>query len=152
VLRSAPYHLAYFNELAGPTDHHRRLLLDSNLDWGQDLGRLKRDLDAAGTTHVALAYFGHVDPALYDLDYTLPPNAPAVGRYVVSANYLAGYPYAITYARDHMIGVRRGQWSWLDRLQPTTRIGRSLFVFDVSEDDVRRLAAEAALPAAGETR
>ena len=57
----------------------------------------------------------------------------------MSANYLAGYPYAITYARDHMIGVRRGQWSWLDRLQPTARIGRSLFVFDVSEDDARRL-------------
>jgi 4-amino-4-deoxy-L-arabinose transferase-like glycosyltransferase len=150
VLLSAPHHLAYFNELAGPTDHHRRLLLDSNLDWGQDLGRLKAYLTAHGTNRVALAYFGHVDPTLYDLEYTLPPSAPAAGRYVVSANYLAGYPYAITYARDHMVGVRRGQWSWLDRLTPSARIGRSLYVFDVSDDDVRRLAT--ALPPPGETR
>ena len=151
TLLNAPYYLAYFNELAGPTDHDRRLLLDSNLDWGQDLGRLKTYLASAGTNRVALAYFGHVDPTLYDLDYTLPPTAPARGRYVVSANYLAGYQYAITYARDHMIGVRRGQWSWLDRLVPSARVGRSLFVFDVSDDDVRRLT-DSALPAAGETR
>ncbi len=146
---SAPYYLAYFNELAGTTDHDRRLLLDSNLDWGQDLGRLKAYLAATGTNRVALAYFGHVDPGLYDLEWTLPPTTPAAGRYVVSANYLAGYGYAITYAQGHMIGVRRGQWSWLDRLAPSARVGRSLFVFDVSDDDVRRLAA---LPAAGETR
>jgi hypothetical protein len=151
TLLNAPYYLAYFNELAGPTDHDRRLLLDSNLDWGQDLGRLKTFLGAAGTNRVSLGYFGHVDPALYDLEYTLPPSAPAAGRYVVSANYLAGYAYAITYAHDHMIGVRRGQWSWLDRLAPSARVGRSLYVFDVSDDDVRRLA-DAALPAAAETR
>ncbi len=148
---NAPHHLAYFNELAGPTDHDRRLLLDSNLDWGQDLGRLRTWLAAGGSHRVALAYFGHVDPALYGLEYTLPPSTPTAGRFVVSANYLAGYPYAITYARDHMIGVRRGQWSWLDRLAPTTRIGRSLFVFDVSEADVQRLAATA-LPADAGTR
>lgn len=140
TLLAAPHYLAYFNELAGATDHDRRLLLDSNLDWGQDLGRLKTYLAGTGTNRVALAYFGHVDPTLYDLEYTLPPSAPAAGRYVVSANYLAGYPYAITYARDHMIGVRRGQWSWLDRLAPSARVGRSLYVFDVSDNDVRRLA------------
>ncbi|MCC6764624.1 MAG: glycosyltransferase family 39 protein [Deltaproteobacteria bacterium] len=141
---NAPHHLAYFNELAGGVDHHRRLLLDSNLDWGQDLGRLKTWLDGQGTNRVALAYFGHVDPGLYGLEWTPPPPAPTPGRYVVSANYLAGYAYAITYARDRMIGVRRGQWSWLDRLPPTARIGRSLLAFDVGDDDVRRLAAEPA--------
>lgn len=145
----APHHLAYFNALAGGVDHHRRLLLDSNLDWGQDLGRLKTQLAAEGTNQVCLAYFGHVDPALYGLEWALPPSEPAPGRCVVSANYLAGYPYPITYGRDRMIGVKRGQWSWLDRLQPTARIGRSLLVFDVSEDDVRRLAA---LPSAAPAR
>lgn len=148
-LWTAPHHLAYFNELAAG-DRGRRLLLDSNLDWGQDLGRLKAWLDQQGTDRVALAYFGHVDPALYGLEWTLPPTAPAPGRFVVSANYLAGYAYAITYG-ERMIGVRRGQWSWLDRLTPTARIGRSLYVFDVGEDDVRRLAS-APLPTAAGSR
>ncbi|MCC6849775.1 MAG: glycosyltransferase family 39 protein [Deltaproteobacteria bacterium] len=141
---TAPHYLAYFNELAGGVEHHRRLLLDSNLDWGQDLGRLKTWLDGQGTNRAALAYFGHVDPGLYGLEWTLPPPTPTPGRYIVSANYLAGYAYVITYARDRMIGVRRGQWSWLDRVPPTARIGRSLLAFDVGADDVRRLAGEPA--------
>ncbi len=150
-LVNAPHHLAYFNELAGAVDHHRRLLLDSNLDWGQDLGRLRTQLDAEQRTgEVCLGYFGHVDPRLYGIAWTLPPSAPAPGRCVVSANYLGGYAYPITYA-ERMIGVRRGQWAWLDRLQPTARIGRSLLVYDVTDEDVRRLAATA-LPAPAGSR
>ena len=57
----------------------------------------------------------------------------------MSANFLAGYPYAITYAGPRMQGVRRGAWSWFDRLRPSARIGRSIYVFDVSAEDVRRL-------------
>jgi len=148
---TAPHQLAYFNVLAGPTDHARRLLLDSNLDWGQDLGRLATYLEAKDVPSVGLGYFGHVDPKLYGIDYTLPPQAPAVGRFAVSANFLAGYSYAVTYAGERMIGVKRGAWSWLDRLPPTARIGRSIYYFDVGEDDVRRLAA-APLPTAGASR
>lgn len=139
-LWSAPHHLAYFNALAGGDDGGRRLLLDSNLDWGQDLGRLQAWLERQGSKRVALAYFGHVDPGLYGIEWSLPPTAPAPGRFVVSANYLGGYGYAITFG-GRMIGVRRGQWSWLDRLTPTARIGRSLYAFDVGDDDVRRLGA-----------
>jgi len=91
------------------TDHARRLLLDSNLDWGQDLGRLKAYLDANGTSQVSLGYFGHVDPKLYGIDYTLPPQEPTPGRHAVSANFLAGYPYAITYAGARMIGCGAGR-------------------------------------------
>ncbi len=147
----APHHLAYFNELAGGVDRHRRLLLDSNLDWGQDLGRLQKTLAAEGTQRVCLGYFGHVDPALYGIDWTVPPDVPTPGRCVISANYLAGYPYPLTYGPGRMIGVKRGAWSWFDRLQPTARIGRSLLVFDVSDEDVERLAA-APLPNGGPPR
>jgi hypothetical protein len=146
---AAPHQLAYFNLFAGSQDHARRLLLDSNLDWGQDLGRLADYLKAHGVERIGLGYFGHVDPDLYGIAWTLPPQAPAPGRYAVSANFLAGYPYAITYA-DRMIGVKRGAWSWLDRLAPTARIGSSIYYFDVGDDDARRLAS--ALPGASEPR
>jgi hypothetical protein len=148
---AAPHHLAYFNVLAGSTDHARRLLLDSNLDWGQDLGRLRDHLRATGAEGpVCLGYFGHVDPKLYGIDYTLPPKQPTAGRCVVSANYLAGYAYAITYAGPNMVGVGRGAWSWFDRLEPVARVGRSLYVFDVRDDDARRLAGT--LPAGAAAR
>jgi hypothetical protein len=136
---ATPHHLAWFNALAGSTDHHRRLLLDSNLDWGQDLGRLAAQLAAEGSHQTCLGYFGHVDPAIYGLEYSLPPTAPTPGKCAVSANFLAGYPYAVTYAGPRIQGVRRDAWSWFDRLEPTARIGSSIYLFDVTEADVRRL-------------
>ncbi len=143
-LLAAPHHLAYFNELAWPTDHARRVLLDSNLDWGQDLGRLKTYLDARGQNRICLGYFGHVDPGLYGIEYSLPPTSPTAGLCAVSANFLAGYPYAVTYAGERILGVRAGAWSWFDRLDPVARVGRSIYVFDVTPEDVRRLAGSEA--------
>jgi hypothetical protein len=32
-------------------------------------------------------------------------------RYAVRANFLAGYPYGITYAGEKIPGVRPGAWS-----------------------------------------
>jgi 4-amino-4-deoxy-L-arabinose transferase-like glycosyltransferase len=40
--RITPDHLAYFNEAAGGPDRGDRILIDSNLDWGQDEGRFRR--------------------------------------------------------------------------------------------------------------
>ena len=42
TLLQHPHHLAYFNELAGGPANGWRLLVDSNLDWGQDLKRPRR--------------------------------------------------------------------------------------------------------------
>jgi hypothetical protein len=39
--RITPDHLAYFNELAGGPDRGDRVLIDSNLDWGQDEARFR---------------------------------------------------------------------------------------------------------------
>jgi hypothetical protein len=134
---ATPHHLAYFNELAGGPDNARRLLLDSNLDWGQDLGRLKKYLDENGIDHVCLGYFGHVDPHVYGIEYSFPPNTPTPGRCAVSANFLAGYPYGITYAGEGVLAVPPGTWTWFDRFQPVARVGSSIYVFDVTEADVR---------------
>ncbi len=135
---TTPHHLSYFNELAGGTARARRMLLDSNLDWGQDLGRLKAWMVEQGTSSICLGYFGHVDPKVYDIAYTFPPPTPTAGRCAVSANFLAGYPYAVTYAGERIMGVKRGVWSWYDRFQPVARIGDSIYVFDVTADDVAR--------------
>jgi len=133
---TGPHQLAYFNEMIAGPERARHVLLDSNLDWGQDLGRLKAWLDARGTSRICLGYFGHVDPHVYGIDFSLPPPSPAPGLCAVSANFLAGYPYAITYAGDRILGVRQGAWSWFDRYRPLARVGQSIYVFDVTAADV----------------
>jgi hypothetical protein len=125
----APHHLAYFNELAGGPDRAPGILLDSNLDWGQDLGRLKSYMTAHRISSIRLGYYGHVDPRLYGIQYTLPSSTPEPGIYAISANYLKGYPYSITYLGPAVYDVPAGLWTWLDNYEPVARVGRSIFIF-----------------------
>lgn len=74
-----PHPLAYFNVLVGPERGHR-VLVDSSLDWGQDLDNLARDLkgrpEVAGIP-IYLGYFGSPDPGYHDfgdLDVRLLPG------------------------------------------------------------------------------
>src|SRR5690606_37027765 len=61
-----PHELSYFNALAGGTAGGRRVLADSNLDWGQGaraLARLQRD--APSYRDLTVYYFGDTDPGHY---------------------------------------------------------------------------------------
>jgi hypothetical protein len=103
-LAVAPHYLAYFNEIAGGPSQGYRHLVDSSLDWGQDLPSLKDWLDEQGlqgSNHppVFLSYFGTAFPSYYGIDATpLPgfpdrwtprrPNALTPGIYCFSATML----------------------------------------------------------------
>jgi hypothetical protein len=94
-----PHYLAFFNLLAGGPRHGWRHLVDSSLDWGQDLPGLRDRLareDAA--TRVYLSYFGTGSPDYYGLRVTRLPGWPeyeareeqrlAPGLYCISATML----------------------------------------------------------------
>lgn len=100
-LRITPHFLAYFNELAGGPRAGWRHLVDSSLDWGQDLPGLKRWLDAHPSARpVYLSYFGTGEPGYYRLPVRRLPFANnflfapdyeplEAGTYCVSATMLA---------------------------------------------------------------
>lgn len=80
----APHYLAYFNELAGGPANGFKELVDSNLDWGQDLKNLKLWLEAHDIKEpVYLCYFGMADPRFYQIaHYNMPGGClfePQVG-------------------------------------------------------------------------
>lgn len=75
-----PHYLAYFNQLVGGPANGWRHLVDSSLDWGQDLPGLKTWLDAhARGEKIFLAYFGTGDPAYEGIAATALPTLPDVG-------------------------------------------------------------------------
>ena len=59
-----PNYLAYFNPLAGSADQRWRHLVDSSLDWGQELPALSDWLrkNQRGDEPIFLTYFGSGDP------------------------------------------------------------------------------------------
>ncbi|MFJ8106223.1 phospholipid carrier-dependent glycosyltransferase [Streptomyces sp. NPDC096132] len=76
-LRTFPYYLPYSNEaFGGPAKTHLRLH-DSNVDWGQDLGRLADRLHGryAGE-RVWLVYKGSGVPSYYGIRASDPRRAP----------------------------------------------------------------------------
>ncbi|WP_165226634.1 ArnT family glycosyltransferase [Aquisphaera insulae] len=61
-----PFELTYFNAIAGGPIGGRRILADSNLDWGQGLRGLARlQRERPEMRDVTLYYFGDTDPSYY---------------------------------------------------------------------------------------
>ncbi|WP_217711467.1 glycosyltransferase family 39 protein [Actinomadura sp. NAK00032] len=92
-LRAFPYYLPYANEaFGGPAGTHR-YLHDSNVDWGQDLGRLADRLrDRYPGEAVWLAYKGSGVPSHYGIRASDPLTAPpdrVRGLLVVSDSWIA---------------------------------------------------------------
>lgn len=65
-----PHYLAYFNGIVAPSKAYRHLV-DSSLDWGQDLPGVKRYIDSHPTeASNYLSYFGTASPAYYGISAT----------------------------------------------------------------------------------
>ena len=70
----APWHLSFFNVLAGGPERAQFIVNDSNIDWGQGLIALREEMAKRGIRRVYLSYHGTADPALYGID-----NVPYMG-------------------------------------------------------------------------
>jgi hypothetical protein len=95
-----PNYLAYFNQLAGGPRNGYRHLVESSLDWGQDLPGLKRWLDRHGlsdqdATPVYLSYFGTADFPSYGLNVRYLTCFP-LDRQRLVAPYLSPGVYCIS--------------------------------------------------------
>jgi hypothetical protein len=140
-----PDYLAYFNVFGGGPDHGYRHLVDSNLDWGQDLPGLARWLVARREEGDArpcyLAYFGSALPAghgvdcrplpsFFDLRGSAPYPALEPGIYAVSATMLQSL---------HVPAEIQGAWT-PEREQRLAQVGQALET--MGGDDPRHAAAE----------
>ncbi len=113
-----PDYLAYFNVLAGTEPE--RLLVDSDLDWGQDVNRVAAELRARGLGRVFAALHGSADlsrhgfPAHGDLDW----YQPATGWIVISLTQWAFGTNPAPY----------DGYAWLKAFDPVATIGKTILV------------------------
>lgn len=126
-----PGYLGYFNELVGPGDGYR-YLVDSNLDWGQDLKRLKGFMKEKGLNQVYLSYFGTADPCYYGIhSIDLPGSYNRCGASgAKSARFLA---VSATNLQSVYLPDRE-TFAWLLPYEPVARVGQSIFVYDIEGD------------------
>lgn len=133
---NAPWHLSYFNELAGGSRGGSRYLLDSNLDWGQGLKELGSYAAAKGADHIYLSYFGCADPHAYGLKYA-PVLMTACAEFKGDGLPPAGGRQLLAVSVTNRLGVYytpRDLFGWLGPRRPEKIAGDSIWVYDVTGD------------------
>jgi hypothetical protein len=135
-----PHYLAYFNELAGGPQNGHRVLIDSNLDWGQDLKGLKRWMDHHDRQNIQFLYFGTADPEYYGIKaFYLPgsliihpsrdaENFETPDYLAVSANFLYGRGIFLTELQRNFLDSYKLR-------QPVGNIGYSILVYKLDLSD-----------------
>jgi len=124
-----PNYLAYFNELAG--SHPERILVDSDLDWGQDMARLAAELQRRRVPyfHMSCLYTGDDTRLGLPAWDGLEPYQPVTGWVAVSQTMLKNYGW--------MVAQQRGRpdlaFAWLDQYQPVGRVGKSILLYYIPE-------------------
>ncbi len=135
--RIFPHYEAYFNEMAGGPANGHRVLVDSNLDWGQDLPALKQLLESKGIDKVNLSYFGTAPPELYGIHYQPLPSFPRFekGKEEKAYNPYTPLPgwYAIS-ATSLRLGLYLQNWelySYFSDMEPAAQAGYSINLYEV---------------------
>lgn len=121
-LLAFPTYTAYFSELVGGTPNGPKHLVDSNVDWGQDVKRLTAYLREYNVPYVCMSYFGQASLRYYQLDHRyLPtetdPHNPEDIQCVVAISVTSLLSQDDAYA-------------WLRNYKPDARIGGSIYVYD----------------------
>jgi len=111
--RAYPDYLPYFNEAVSDPQH---VLVDSDLDWGQDLKRLELRAQALNIPLLHLAYQGTADLAREPL----PPIEPLRPRQPVS-----GWVAISALARTR----NPADYAWLDAYRPLERVGHTIDLY-----------------------
>src|SRR5262249_40759238 len=120
-----PDYLAYFNEIAAR--HPERFLVDSDLDWGQDMKLLAAELRRRRLPYFRMACLYTGDDRLLDLPSwdALDPYQPHTGWIAVSFTMQKSFGWLVQQQQNR---PERG-FAWLDRYQPVARIGKSILLY-----------------------
>jgi hypothetical protein len=135
-----PNYLAYFNEAAGGPKNGHNVLLDSNLDWGQNLKSLKSWMGEHGVKSILLLYFGQAEPASYGIDAIHIPGSLVRPR--TSKRVDSSIPYVLAVSANHFYADRvystkvEAEFIRSFRLKkPVATIGHSILVFKLDPSD-----------------
>ncbi|OGS22131.1 MAG: hypothetical protein A2252_04600 [Elusimicrobia bacterium RIFOXYA2_FULL_39_19] len=131
-----PDYLAYFNELALGKGYN--YLVDSNIDWGQDLKSLKEIIKEEKPSDVILSYYGagsseetgFVFEDLYSFGLwgdksRINSAKPKKELLAISATNLQGL---------YLGSIGHDVFYWLKDKEPVKTAGGSIFVYDITKD------------------
>ncbi len=135
-----PRELGYFNLLAGAEP--AKVLLDSDLDWGQDLFELRRQTQARGIDSLKIAFFGMLRLCKHGLPHleALVPGKATTGWIAISENYYRARSSFMLLkdpcnpkSRYPQGAVPRQSFAWLQDYTPVAIAGSSIRLYHLPQ-------------------
>jgi len=127
-----PHSISYFNELVGGPDRGHEHLVDSNIDWGQDLFFFNKWAESHPEARpMALAYMNYIDYRDVGARYEEVPAEPQPGWFGVDLDCL-------------FFPTQRCRY--FQRFKPVAKAGYSILIYHLTAEDVERARAEMGLP------
>jgi hypothetical protein len=131
-----PYYLTYFNQAAGGPAGGHKYVVDSNLDWGQDLKRLADWVDTNNIKKISLDYFGWADQ-----NYYLGKKFDWIrgGQYKNAQQFLTDNPnggyiaVSATFYQESTAINGNKYYAWLEGYKPVIVVGNSIFVWHITQ-------------------
>ena len=119
---SHPDYLPYFNELAG--NHPEKILVDSDLDWGQDMKRLAARLHDGGARVLTLEsfYWNNMGDRRLPVIRKARPDTPLAGWNAVALSAWKEYRFGF---EEH----EPNRKFWPDALPPQEVVGKSIYLW-----------------------
>lgn len=131
-----PNYLSYFNEAWGGPSRGYRVLVNSDLDWGQDLKKARTYLLEHPVDEVYTRLFTEMDPSTYGL-----PNCRDMKPFPFPGWILISHQHAINaliQVPDH---------TWLLNFEPLERFGYSYPLYHITREDLAGQFSEKELEA-----
>ena len=125
-IASHPDYLAYFNEAAG--SQPEKFLIDSDLDWGQDVTRLGRRLQALGAREVTFIAGDEYDFASHPGFEGIKVHQ-SMSRALPNAGWNAVALRSLKMARLGLYDTLPQVTLWPDLVPPRERIGKSILLW-----------------------
>lgn len=151
-LWACPHSLSYFNELTGGPKRGGEHLVNSNIDWGQDLVYLKDWLgEHPGVMLDGLALHSSYPPTLAGIPQA--PSPPLVStssddmtNVSCATKHLGPKPgwYALSVNRLHSPDCRYQYF--LDYFDPVGVVAYSIYIYHITLEDANRVRREMGLP------
>jgi hypothetical protein len=123
-LLSHPDYLAYFNEFA--FGEPENILVDSDLDWGQDVKRLATRLHEVGAQQLTWVPLQVTD---FEKEFGFPPIDMRMDVLHPSPGWNA---VSMTVLKQRRLGLwdsYPGVTVWPDRIKPTEKVGKSIWLW-----------------------
>ena len=142
-----PHNLAYFNEFAGGPRNGAKHLLNSNIDWGQDLLHLERWISRQDNCNtVFLAFDNYYNPFVIGIDKIEPwpmreervvgelvAKTIPDGYYAISINQLYEFPSAVRDREGNRYTIDKRPLKSLRGMETVYRVGNSILIFEANQ-------------------